>query len=259
MSLRSLKQYIECLKFSGIDFVTGRFQELRLNQTNTILEKKKESSVTKTEDFSVQTTILCPVKEIKEADTLLPDEKGIAYLKINYAGCKNCLLHKTRIKFVYGEGSDKAKALIIGEGPGADENITGRPFVGEAGKLLTKMLAAININREEVYITNIVKCRPPGNRVPSPEEAAACMPYLEQQIRVIKPKVILLLGKTAINNILKTDDRMEVLRQNQPFTYQGIPVWLTYHPSALLRRPEWKKDAWVDLQKFRDFYNNLKG
>ncbi len=251
MSLRSLKQYLECIQKSGIDHLFTNFKDFQFK------ENINKSSAVEVEDFSNLTSIICPIKEPVTGSELISDDKGLEYLKLNYANCTKCSLQKTRLKFVYGEGYYKAKALIIGEGPGADENITGKPFVGEAGKLLTKMLAAINISREDVYITNIVKCRPPGNRAPLPEESNACMPYLEQQIRIIKPKIILLLGKTAINNLLKKDDRMDVLRLKQPFDYQGIPVWLTYHPSALLRRPEWKKDAWADLQKFRDFYKKL--
>ena len=188
------------------------------------------------------------------------DQIGLDNLEKRYSGCTKCPLSKNRLKFVYGEGNHSADIMIIGEGPGADENITGRPFIGEAGKLLTKMLAAINIDRQQVYICNIVKCRPPQNRTPLPNEISACLPYLEQQIRIIKPKVLLLLGKTAINTLLKQDKTIEAYRSEQPFKYKNMPVWLTFHPSALLRRPEWKKDAWADLQRFRDYLleNNIK-
>ena len=173
-----------------------------------------------------------------------------------YSNCKKCTLSTGRIKFVYGEGNPHTKLMLIGEGPGADENVTGRPFVGKAGQLLTKMLKAINIKRNEVYITNIIKCRPPENRNPLPMEIKTCLPYLEEQISIIKPVLILILGRVAADALLKMNTTLTKYRENIHF-YNGIKTYVTYHPSALLRNPSWKKYAWIDLQKLRDDYNSL--
>lgn len=173
-----------------------------------------------------------------------------------YANCTKCALHQGRIKFVYGEGNPNATAMLIGEAPGATENETGRPFVGEAGNLLDKMLGAIDISREQVYIANIVKCRPPGNRNPETEERTACLPYLIEQIEIIQPKVFLFMGLVASQTLLQSRDTMEKLRQ-QSHMFCDIPTFVTYHPAALLRNPNWKKPAWEDLQRFRDFYQTL--
>ena len=174
-----------------------------------------------------------------------------------YSNCEKCALYKGRIKFVYGEGDPQTKLMLIGEGPGADENVTGRPFVGKAGQLLTKMLKAINIKRNEVYITNVIKCRPPENRNPLPMEIKTCLPYLEEQISIIKPVIILILGRVAADALLKMNTTLTKYRENIHF-YNGIKTYVTYHPSALLRNPGWKKYAWIDLQKLRDDYNNLE-
>jgi len=146
--------------------------------------------------------------------------------------------------------------MLIGEGPGEQENLTGRPFVGPAGNLLTNMLKAINLSREDVYICNIVKCRPPNNRNPEPEEREACLPYLLEQIDIIQPKLILMLGLVAAQTLLNTKLSMEKLRQTT-HSFQGIKTFVTYHPSALLRNPNWKKPAWQDLQRFQAEYVKL--
>lgn len=175
-------------------------------------------------------------------------------LKQQYADCTKCGLSENRIKFVYGEGSSQAKLVLIGEAPGANENITGKPFVGRAGQLLTKMLQAIHIERDEVYITNVVKCRPPNNRNPLTEEIKACSPYLQEQLEFIKPDLLLLLGRVAAEALLQQKKSLSKYRENTHL-FQGIKTYVTYHPSALLRNPGWKKFAWIDLQKLRDDYN----
>jgi uracil-DNA glycosylase len=185
--------------------------------------------------------------------TTVPDLEKI---KLEYTNCRKCSLAENRIKFVYGEGSQSAKLMLIGEAPGAEENISGKPFVGRAGQLLTKMLKAINIEREEVYITNVVKCRPPNNRNPLPEEIAACSEYLDEQLAVIQPELILLLGRVASEALLKQNITLGEYRK-QTHIFKGIKTYVTYHPSALLRNPGWKKFAWIDLQKLRDDYNQL--
>lgn len=170
-------------------------------------------------------------------------------LRARVASCTACGLHQGRTQTVFGVGNQHAQWMIVGEAPGADEDRQGEPFVGRAGKLLNAMLLAIGLKREEVYIANVVKCRPPNNRDPAPEEAAACEPYLRRQIALIQPKVILVVGRIAAHNLLKTEDSLGTLR-GRHFTYAdtNIPVVVTYHPAYLLRSPREKRKAWEDLQ-----------
>ena len=161
--------------------------------------------------------------------------------------CRRCPLCATRLNAVPGEGDPHARLMFIGEGPGADEDRQGRPFVGAAGQLLDKMILAMQFKREEVYIANIVKCRPPRNRAPMPEEAAACIGYLEHQIRMIKPEVIVLLGATAAHFLLNREEGIMRLR-GRWLEYNGIPVMPTFHPAFLLRQESAKRDAWEDLK-----------
>ena len=168
--------------------------------------------------------------------------------------CTKCRLHEKRNKFVFGTGNPNADVLVIGEGPGAEEDKQGLPFVGRAGKLLTDMLKAIKFAREEVYIGNVVKCRPPENRTPLPDEMETCMPYLKKQCDLIKPKLILCLGLTAAKGLLKKRESLGDLR-GKVFEYEGAKVMVTYHSAALLRNPHWKKDCWEDLKKFRKLYD----
>jgi uracil-DNA glycosylase len=168
-------------------------------------------------------------------------------LKASVADCKACALHKGRNKTVFGVGDEGAEWLFIGEGPGADEDAKGEPFVGQAGKLLDNMLAAIGLKRgKNVYIANIVKCRPPGNRNPEPLEAAQCEPYLHRQIELIGPKLIVALGKVAAVNLLKREASIASLR-GKVLAYQGTPLIVTYHPAYLLRSLPDKAKAWEDL------------
>ena len=168
-------------------------------------------------------------------------------LKESVAGCTACPLHKGRNKTVFGVGDEHAEWLFIGEGPGADEDRIGEPFVGQAGKLLDNMLAAIGLKRgDNVYIGNVIKCRPPGNRNPEPLEAAQCEPYLHRQIALIKPKLIVALGKVAAVNLLRREASIASLR-GKMLEYQGIPLIITYHPAYLLRSLPDKAKAWEDL------------
>ena len=168
-------------------------------------------------------------------------------LRIQVAGCRACELCKQRKQAVLGVGHPTAPWLFVGEGPGADEDEVGEPFVGQAGKLLDSMLAAIGCARgREVYIANVVKCRPPGNRTPTPEEAAACAPYLDRQIELIGPKLVVALGKTAATRLLATEASLASLR-GKVHSYRGIPVVVTYHPAYLLRSLPEKAKAWEDL------------
>jgi DNA polymerase len=171
--------------------------------------------------------------------------------------CTRCPLAKTRSHTVPGEGSINPLVLVIGEGPGADEDPSGRPFVGKAGQLLDKMLIAIDLSRNtNTYITNIVKCRPPQNRDPLPEEAQACRSFLDLQIQLLKPKMILAIGRVSVQNLLGCKEAIENLR-GKFFEYKDIPLMATYHPSALLRDESLKRPAWEDLKLFRTKLNEI--
>ncbi len=162
--------------------------------------------------------------------------------------CVRCKLHKTRNKIVFGDGSAKAQLVFVGEGPGADEDAQGLPFVGRAGKLLTQMIEAMGLQRSDVYICNVVKCRPPGNRQPEPDEVEKCSPFLFRQLDVLQPKVIVCLGATAAQTLLQTNRGISHFR-GQWMDFRGYRLLATYHPAYLLRNPAAKGDVWKDLQK----------
>ncbi|MCE9601473.1 MAG: uracil-DNA glycosylase [Gemmatimonadetes bacterium] len=166
------------------------------------------------------------------------------------AACKACSLSATAINHVPGEGNPNAKFVVVGEAPGATEDELGRPFVGKSGDLLTKILEAIQLKREDVFICNVLKHRPPGNRNPTDPEIAACAPFLLRQLEILQPKVILALGTFAAQTLLKSDSTIGQLRGIE-HTYHGIPLVATYHPAALLRNPNWKRPAWEDVQLAR--------
>lgn len=176
------------------------------------------------------------------------EEPQLSLKQKEYQNCTKCQLHENRINFVYGEGNPDARIMFIGEGPGREENLQGKPFVGKSGQLLTKMLNAINLKRDEVYIANIVKCQPPNNRNPVNEEINACLPYLKEQIEIINPSIIVLLGKVATASLLADESPLSTLRNRNHSVFK-IKTFVTYHPSALLRNPSLKKQAWIDLQK----------
>ncbi|HBC56740.1 MAG TPA: uracil-DNA glycosylase [Gammaproteobacteria bacterium] len=171
-------------------------------------------------------------------------------LEAQVAACTACGLHKGRTQTVFGVGNREAQLLVIGEAPGATEDRQGEPFVGRAGKLLDAMLLAINLQRKEVFIANIIKCRPPKNRDPSQEEAAACRPYLQRQIELIEPKVILAVGRIAAHNLLETEQAIGKLRGRvHTLGQHNLSVVVTYHPAYLLRNPKDKAKAWQDLKQ----------
>jgi len=172
-------------------------------------------------------------------------------------GCTRCPLARYRTNVVPGEGNKNADLMFIGEGPGRDEDLSGRPFVGAAGQLLDKMIAAIGMKREDVYIANIVKCRPPGNRVPKEEEAQTCLPYLRRQVYLVKPKIIVCLGATALKYVIDPEARITKVR-GQWVERKGYWLIPTYHPAALLRDPAKKYEAWEDFKKIRDKLKELQ-
>ena len=196
-----------------------------------------------------------------EAEPLLPEQQitddSLEKIRADLGDCQRCKLWKTRTNIVFGEGNPQAKLMIVGEAPGADEDASGRPFIGRAGQLLTKMIEAINLKREDVYIANILKSRPPDNRNPEADETKACIPFLYRQIAAIKPKLIVTLGNPATQGLLETKVGITKLRgelQDYP-RLAGIKVIPTFHPAYLLRAPDKKREAWEDLKKVRDFLN----
>jgi uracil-DNA glycosylase len=187
-----------------------------------------------------------PVPEIQDKVTAL---KAI---REDIGDCTRCALHKGRSKIVFGVGNVNADIMFVGEGPGADEDAQGEPFVGRAGQLLNNMISAMGIKREDVYIANVVKCRPPGNRAPEKDEADTCSPFLMRQIDVVKPKVIVALGATAAKNLLAMNDSMANLR-GRWYDFRGTKLIVTFHPAYLLRDPRQKKETWKDLQMVMKF------
>lgn len=187
--------------------------------------------------------------------------ENLAILESRINQCRKCSLGHTRNKFVFGSGNPNAEVVVIGEAPGADEDAQGLPFVGKAGKLLTDILKAINFKREEVYICNILKCRPPNNRNPFPEEIEKCEPYLIKQLELIKPKMILAAGAFAGQTLLKSKEPLGKLRgkfHNLKIGDMEIKVLVTFHPAALLRNPNWKYPTWEDVKLFRKEYDKIK-
>ncbi|MCX7736325.1 MAG: uracil-DNA glycosylase [Candidatus Kapabacteria bacterium] len=173
----------------------------------------------------------------------------------NIKDCQKCPLGLTRKNFVFGSGNPKADIMFIGEAPGADEDEQGLPFVGKAGQLLTKIIESINLKRDEVYICNILKCRPPNNRRPLISETDECEPYLHKQIELIKPKFIIALGLTSAETLLKKKVKMAEI-EGKLIEYLGTKMLVTYHPAALLRNPEWKRNVWEVMKKLRSLYDD---
>ncbi len=180
--------------------------------------------------------------------------ESLTILNDRICNCSECSLGATRTNFVFGTGSPNADIMVIGEAPGADEDEQGMPFVGRAGQLLTKILESVNLSRDEVFIANIIKCRPPNNRRPIKEEVDKCEPYLKKQIGLIKPAFILSLGLTSVDTLLKKAHKMSEIR-GKVLDYQNIKMITTYHPAALLRNPEWKKLVWDDIRFLRKLYD----
>lgn len=250
------KTYEEIL--SG--FETWTAERLRSGEDTLYLTSSAGSKKTETIEIEQmakkQPVIDVPLPIVNEDWQSTTDLQTLRSLISN---CTKCDLHKTRTNFVFGVGNPNAKVMVIGEAPGAEEDAKGEPFVGRGGQLLNKMLLAIGFPREEVFIANILKSRPPGNRDPQPAEVAMCEPYLHKQIDIIKPKLIICMGRIAGTNLLKNGiDTLAKMRGNI-YDFRGAKVMVTYHPAALLRNPNWKAPAWEDLQQFRRLYDELVG
>ena len=189
-------------------------------------------------------------------DSIADDGNALEIFRQQICDCSKCSLCSTRQNFVFGAGNPAAGIMFVGEAPGADEDRQGEPFVGAAGQLLNKIISAMDLRREDVYICNILKCRPPNNRDPQPEEIEQCEPYLKRQIELIQPKVICTLGRFAAQTLLRSSDSMGHMR-GQSHQYEGIPLVATYHPAALLRNAQWKRPTWVDMKRVRQIYDGV--
>jgi uracil-DNA glycosylase family 4 len=237
------KQIIEALKNQREIFGDDLFEENLIKRKTTMVAEKKEKYTVEPELFPEEK------EEWEKAETL---EKLESLIK----DCTACKLCEGRNKFVFGSGNPNADVMCVGEGPGAEEDKQGLPFVGRAGQLLTDILKAIKFERDEVYIANIIKCRPPDNRTPFPDEMDTCLPYLRKQYELIQPKLILCLGLTAAKGLLKSRESLTSMR-GKIYEFEDAKVMVTYHPAALLRNPNWKRPCWEDLKKFKQLYDEL--
>jgi uracil-DNA glycosylase family 4 len=195
-----------------------------------------------------------PVAAAVDTDIVPRGRLTLGAIRSDLGECTRCKLSTTRNKIVFGVGAEDAALMFVGEAPGADEDIQGEPFVGRAGQLLTKIIEAIGLRRDQVYIANVIKCRPPNNRNPEPDEVEQCEPFLFRQIDTIKPKVIVALGKFAAQCLLKTDTPISRLR-GQEFTYREAVLIPTFHPAYLLRNPSSKREVWEDMKRVRAILN----
>ena len=217
-------------------------EEAAISLDHPLLSSAEESAIAPRKSVSAP-----PLAAIREAAALPSGSRTLQQVREELGDCTRCKLSKTRNKIVFGDGDSKARLMFVGEGPGADEDAQGLPFVGRGGQLLNNMINAMGLKREQVYIANIVKCRPPSNRVPEPDEAHTCMPFLEGQIAAVKPEVIVALGSTAATYLLGVKSALGALR-GRIHASRGAKLIVTYHPAFLLRDPRQKKEAWADLK-----------
>ncbi len=231
--LKAIKEYIGALEELGVSFIY-------LPDELKIAEESKREIINREKIEELR-------EKVKKLEKKIDKEKLLKNLREELGNCKRCKLHAGRNNIVFGEGNPEAKLMFVGEGPGRDEDIQGRPFVGRAGKLLDKMIAAMGLKREDVYIANVVKCRPPNNRNPEPDEVAICSPFLIKQIEIIDPAVIICLGAVSAQFLLNTKINVSKLR-GIVHKYKRSNLIVTYHPAYLLRNPSQKKNAWEDLQ-----------
>lgn len=204
------------------------------------------------------TTLGFPRREVSASEAAAPapvverlrKDDTLEKIRTDLGDCTRCVLHEKRTNLVFGVGNPEADLMFIGEGPGFEEDRQGFPFVGPAGQLLTKIINAIDLSRDDVYITNVVKCRPPRNRDPEPEEVTECRPFLNRQVDTVKPKVICALGRVAAQNLLETEEGITRIR-GRIFPYRGAKLVPTFHPAYLLRNPEKKRECWEDMKLIR--------
>jgi len=264
--INETKKYINHLQQLGVDGVgknSNTFERLQQRETvNTpgraIHEIIEPIVRAKVADPTTAATVDSLFGELAvEAERLCPSGETFEDIHEEIGDCTRCPLHLRRTNVVHTEGNRKARLMFVGEAPGADEDMQSRPFVGRAGQLLTKIIEAIGLKREEVLIGNVNRCRPPGNRPPTFEEASMCKPFLEREIAIVQPEVIVTLGNTALQNLLGATQGITKLRGKFQ-DYKGIRVMPTYHPAYLLRDPSKKREVWEDLKKVRDHLDNKK-
>ncbi len=217
----------------------------------------KEMGIDVWHDKNKAKTAQAKALAISNASVKAQGVRSLAEIRKEVGACTLCMLHKTRTNVVFGVGDEKAQAMFIGEAPGANEDLQGEPFVGRAGMLLNAMLKSIGLKRDDIYIANILKCRPPNNRDPLPEEVRLCTPYLQQQIALIQPKILIAVGRIAAQFLLNTMEAMSSLRgKTYQYGPQKIPLLVTYHPAYLLRSPSEKRKAYSDFLEIKKTLTN---
>jgi uracil-DNA glycosylase len=241
-------EYLRFYKDLGVKWVD------RIERSNPEMKIRQKTPEASQPAESIQKTIAANTSLF---DSSPGKEETLASIREDIGDCQRCKLAKTRNSIVFGSGNPKASLMFIGEAPGADEDAQGLPFVGRAGQLLTKIIEAIEMRREEVYICNIIKCRPPQNRNPEPDEIGSCEPFLFRQIAAIKPKVICALGTYGAQTLLRTKEPISRLR-GYFIDYRGSKLMATFHPAYLLRNPQEKRRVWEDMQKIRDYLRSQR-
>lgn len=240
-AVEALKNYFAYLSRSGVLFPVPTVEMAGASETPSPRNGRGQG------ERVIQEQVVPPSRELAED----PSRESLEGIRTDLGECTRCKLHKGRKSIVYGVGNPKARIVFVGEGPGADEDEQGLPFVGRAGQLLTRMLKALGVKREDVYICNVVKCRPPNNRPPEPDEVSACSPFLLRQIRSIRPRVVCALGSAAMQTLLQATGSITKLR-GQVFEWQGTKLIPTFHPAYLLRNPRSEFEARADIKKALD-------
>ncbi len=236
--LEDLRKYVEYQRALGIEYLVTKTEKVGV-KSHPVIEGEigEQQPVKMTIDPNLQLEIFDSTS----------DKQTLEEIKKEIGDCTRCKLHQGRTNIVFGEGNPEARLVFVGEGPGRDEDAQGKPFVGRAGQLLTKIINAMGLQRSDVYICNVVKCRPPGNRTPEQDEVATCQQFLFKQLRSIAPAVIVCLGSVAAQSVLKTKTKLGDLR-GKFHAYGRAKLMVTYHPAALLRNPGFKKPLWEDMQ-----------
>jgi uracil-DNA glycosylase family 4 len=236
--LEDLRKYVEYQRALGIEYIVRKAKKVDVKKPSIEEDEiRTKQPVKATIDANLQLNIFDSTSK----------KQTLEEIKEEIGDCTRCKLHEGRTNIVFGEGNPKARLVFVGEGPGRDEDIQGQPFVGRAGQLLTKIINAMGLKRSDVYICNVVKCRPPANRTPEQDEIATCRQFLIKQLRAIDPAVIVCLGSIAAQSVLNTKRKLGELRGSF-HTYGHARLMVTYHPAALLRNPGFKKPLWEDMQ-----------
>jgi len=248
--------YLEYCRAMGVKRLNVRSRVMGVAATSEQAPKARASAAATPALPSREPARLAPLP-VSLFDEAPPADESLEAVRADLGDCRRCKLAPARRNIVFGSGNARAELMFVGEAPGADEDEQGLPFVGRAGQLLTRIIEAMGMRREDVYICNILKCRPPGNRNPEPDEIAACEPFLRRQIAAVKPKIICALGTFGAQALLRTKDPISRLR-GQFIDYRGIKLMATYHPAYLLRNPNEKRKVWEDVQKIRDYLNAME-